>query len=183
MPKTIRKSSAKPKIRRKDPVFVQPKAGAPTKLTPKLQDKLLKMARAGVDKATAADCCEISKVTLYGWINKGANAEQKILDADEKGDKCWLTPQEAAYLEFFNLYRKAEAESELADWLSIGNSAAAGDWRAAAWRLERKNPKRYGKQVLFGGADGAGGLSISINYGDEEGDAGAENEEGAGADA
>ena len=125
------------------------------------------LARGGASKEVAANVCEISKVTLYAWINRGAATEQKILAAEEKGDEYTPTKDESLYYEFMNAYRRAESECELADYVCIGNAASMGDWRAAAWRLERKNPKRYGKQaVTLGGADG-NSLTINISYGDD----------------
>jgi len=41
---------------------------------------------------------------------------------------------------------KAQAESESRDVALIAK-AASEDWRAAAWRLERKSPRRYGPRV------------------------------------
>ena len=51
------------------------------------------------------------------------------------------------YLQFMDAIRRASAESEVADITTIG-MAASRDWRAAAWRLERKFPTRYGKQSI-----------------------------------
>lgn len=41
---------------------------------------------------------------------------------------------------------KAQAESESRD-VAIIAKAASDDWKAAAWRLERKQPRRYGPRV------------------------------------
>jgi hypothetical protein len=41
---------------------------------------------------------------------------------------------------------KAQAEAEARD-VAIIAKAAPDDWRAAAWRLERKAPRRYGPRV------------------------------------
>ncbi len=41
---------------------------------------------------------------------------------------------------------KAQAESESRD-VALVAKAASTDWRAAAWRLERKQPRRYGARV------------------------------------
>ena len=54
------------------------------------------------------------------------------------------------YLQFMDAIRRASAESEVADITTIG-IAASRDWRAAAWRLERKFPTRYGRQSIFSG--------------------------------
>ena len=47
---------------------------------------------------------------------------------------------------FLTSVEKAQAESESRD-VALVARAAADDWRAAAWRLERKSPRRYGPRV------------------------------------
>jgi hypothetical protein len=50
------------------------------------------------------------------------------------------------YRKFLNQVEKAQAEAESRDVALIAK-AASEDWRAAAWRLERKAPRRYGARV------------------------------------
>ncbi len=50
------------------------------------------------------------------------------------------------YHKFLNAVEKAQAESESRD-VAIIAKAASDDWKAAAWRLERKQPRRYGPRV------------------------------------
>jgi hypothetical protein len=50
------------------------------------------------------------------------------------------------YQKFLNQVEKAQAESESRD-VALLAKAASEDWRAAAWRLERKAPRRYGPRV------------------------------------
>jgi hypothetical protein len=42
--------------------------------------------------------------------------------------------------------KKASAEAEAKDLARIAAAADAGQWTAAAWRLERKYPQRWGAQ-------------------------------------
>jgi hypothetical protein len=115
-----------------------------------MADKLLGFIRAGAYLETAAAAAGISKDTLYAWLREGARGK---------------TPELAA---FSDAVEKAAAEAELRDLLTIGKAAAGGEvlrdvtitrpdgttqrerqlappqWQAAAWRLERKFPDRYG---------------------------------------
>jgi hypothetical protein len=50
------------------------------------------------------------------------------------------------YRKFLAAVEKAQAESESRDVALIAK-AATEDWKAAAWRLERKAPRRYGPRV------------------------------------
>lgn len=128
-------------------------AGRPTKLTPELQARMLALLRAGNYVETAAAACGLAKKTFYNWLQKGARA---------KGGE---------YHEFAAAVEKAMGEAEARDLLTI-DKAAQGydvtvvketvsngvvidrevknsrrfDWQAAAWRLERKFPDRWGRR-------------------------------------
>ncbi len=54
--------------------------------------------------------------------------------------------QRGRYRKFLNQVEKAQAEAESRDVALIAK-AASEDWRAAAWRLERKAPRRYAARV------------------------------------
>jgi hypothetical protein len=59
------------------------------------------------------------------------------------------------HAEFSDAVEKALAESEVRDVAVISIAAAQGDWRASAWRLERKFPDKYGRRqrVTVSGSD------------------------------
>jgi hypothetical protein len=105
-------------------------AGRPTKLTPEVQKKIVDAIRAGNYMETAAAYAGISKDTFYRWLRRGARARNGI------------------YKNFHDAVEKALAESEVRDVMIIAN-AAATDWKAAAWRLERKFPERWGKKTQY----------------------------------
>ncbi len=69
----------------------------------------------------------VSKVTLYGWLKLGAREE------------------EGPHVEFLNAVEKAQAEAEMRDLDRVDAAAEAGAWQAAAWRLERRSPQRWGR--------------------------------------
>lgn len=98
----------------------------PTKLTPELQEKIVKAVKAGNYIETAAAFAGISKQTLYDWMKRGNDATR------------------GAYREFLDAMEKALAEAEMFDVYQITRAAQAGNWQAAAWRLERKFPTKYG---------------------------------------
>lgn len=76
---------------------------------------------------TAAAYAGISKDTFFRWLRKGARAKSGI------------------YKDFHDAVEKALADAEVRDVMLIAN-AAATDWKAAAWRLERKFPDRWGRK-------------------------------------
>ena len=98
------------------------------KLDPALTDRLVALIRAGNYLEVAATAAGIHRSTLHRWLRLGR--EQK----------------RGRYRKFLNAVEKAQAESESRD-VAIIAKAASDDWKAAAWRLERKQPRRYGPRV------------------------------------
>lgn len=120
------------------------------KLTPEVQATIVNYVRAGAYIETAAAAAGISKDSFYRWMRRGAREKQrveKILAEDETAtfDEV-VNEEERRYVEFVDAVEKALAEAELRDLLVIGQAAKAGAWQAAAWRLERKFPERWGRR-------------------------------------
>lgn len=100
--------------------------GRPTKYSPHLHRRIVLALRQGAYVETAAAAAGINKTTLYDWLKRGARGEEP-------------------FATFSADIEAAQADAELRDVKLVGE-AAKTDWRAAAWRLERKFPKRYGLQ-------------------------------------
>ena len=96
-----------------------------SKLTPELQEKILRHLRIGAYVETAAACVGISRDTFYQWMKKGARGQKP-------------------YVAFAQAVDQALAESEARDLGTILKASQAS-WQAAAWRLERRFPDRYGR--------------------------------------
>ena len=119
-------------------------------LTPEMLEKLVRMIQSGSYAEVAARACGINADTFYQWLLRGGRGEQPFAQLAEAVDK-------------------AAAESEVRDAAIIGKHADH-DWRAAAWRLERKNHKRWGRKdqlELAGNEDKPIVVSV-IKWGDEE---------------
>lgn len=107
------------------------KMGAPTKLTKELIERVVTYLQKGAYVETAAAAAGISKETFYHWLHQGANKESGLMR------------------DFSDAVEKAQADSELRDLEIIDKAAESGQWKASAWRLERRNYKRWGiKQTL-----------------------------------
>ncbi len=98
------------------------------KLEPATTQRVVELIRAGNYLEVAATAAGIHRSTLYRWMRHGR---------DQKRGR---------YRKFLNQVEKAQAEAESRDVALIAK-AASEDWRAAAWRLERKAPRRYGPGV------------------------------------
>jgi len=102
------------------------KATSNLKFTPELQERIVAFLRGGNYVETAAACVGIHKDTFYDWCKKG-----------RKGIK--------PYASFVEAVDKAMAESEARDVTLIGKAATV-NWQAAAWRLERRMPQKWGRR-------------------------------------
>lgn len=130
---------------KKEPkAFVKVKGRPPT-LTQEVIDELCLIIRSGNYIETAAAMTGISKACLYKWFKKAKKKKTGI------------------YRELVDAVKKAMAESEVRDVLVIdkeahgrnavydknGNKiqdAIVPNWKAAAWKLERKHPERWGRR-------------------------------------
>lgn len=99
--------------------------GRPTALTPAVEERIILAVRRGNYIETAAAFAGISKDSLYEWLKRGAREP------------------DSAYAAFSDALEKALAEAEMSDLARIEKAAVEGTWQAAAWRLERRNPKRW----------------------------------------
>lgn len=100
----------------------------PTKLSPELEAQIVTLLRAGNYPETAAAAAGISRATFYNWLREGARAKRGVKR------------------QFRDRVLRAIAESEALD-LEVIRKASAEHWQAAAWRLERRFPDRYGRRV------------------------------------
>jgi transposase len=121
------------------------RTGRPTKLTTDLQERIVQLLRAGNYIETACSFCDIDKPTLYAWLKRGNRQRAGI------------------YRDFLNATERAIAEAEIRDLEEIRK---AKDWTAKAWRLERKFPKRWGRQdrLEHSGPDG-GPIINKVTFG------------------
>lgn len=103
------------------------KMGRPTKLTPEVRERILVAVRAGNYWETAALFAGIDKKTFYNWLKRGNQAKRGI------------------YHDFVHALEKAGAEAEIRDVTRV-DQAGDTDWKAAAWRLERRNAAHWGRK-------------------------------------
>ncbi len=96
----------------------------PSKLTPEMQDRILRAVRAGNYADAAARECGIAPSTYYRWLARGA--------AEKHG----------VHRDFADAIRQSEAEAEV-HAVAILRRAMNEDWRAAMAYLERRHPSRW----------------------------------------
>ena len=92
----------------------------PTKLTPEAEEKICRAIRAGNYPEVAVRSIGIGASTFYRWMERGRSCESGI------------------HRDFYEAVRQAEGESE-AHAVALVRKAAANDWRAASFLLERRH--------------------------------------------
>lgn len=115
-------------------------AGRPTKLTTELMNEIAQYLRAGNYIETTAALVGIHRDSVYEWLKRG-NAE---IERVSKSNRANIRKKEAIFVEFTDTVKKAQAQSE-AMLVGLIGQAAQKNWTAAAWRLERKYPDKWGR--------------------------------------
>lgn len=129
--------------------------GRPIKLNNQIRDSVASALRAGNYIETAAAYAGINKTTLYDWLKRGEREKQRI----ESNPGAKARKSEALFVDFSNAVQKAMADAEVRDVATIVR-ASAENWQAAAWRLERKYPDRWGRRKLE--VDVSGQIAVQI---------------------
>jgi hypothetical protein len=126
---------------------------------PSLQDKkiqdLINMLRAGHYLDRAARISNISPSTVYWWITEGETQRNRAEQNEELSDR------DKAYIEIADEIRMAKEHAAHRAMVSIQKAAQDGTWQAAAWYLERTDPKNYAKTTQITGKDN-GPVRLSI---------------------
>lgn len=139
--------------------------------------------RAGNYIETAAAYAGISKNTLFEWLKRGRREKRRLA----KDKRLRPRSSEGQFVIFVDGVSRALAESEVRDTTMIAKAAAGGQafteikeikdangnvvstqittktlapqWQAAAWRLERRYPKKWGRRVAIRKDEGNGEMS------------------------
>lgn len=102
--------------------------GRPSKLTPETQKRILEALSVGTTYELACQYAGISYETFRRWMNTGEDAKTGQFRA------------------FYEAVKEAEGRA-VVGWLAkIEQAASAGNWQAAAWKLERRYPSEFGRK-------------------------------------
>ena len=116
------------------------KSGRPSAMTEQVVSDIVNALAAGAAVKAAAGAAGISERTYHSWRERG---EQE--GADE------------AFLQFLQRTTRAREQGKVALVASIRRSANEGDWRAAAWLLERIEPEALAAKHILQHAGPYGG--------------------------
>lgn len=134
----------------------------PTKCTPEVIEEFARHMRVGLYLEDACGLVGIVKQTAYNWLQWG---EAALLEAG--GNLREVPEEQRAYAEFLDAVTRAEATAISNNLLIIERAAAEdrpGDWRAAAWFIERRKPRTWGKQEQRHELTGADGGPVQVEH-------------------
>lgn len=107
-------------------------SGRRPKYSPEVHERIVQHLRIGAFKTQAAAAAGISADTLDNWVLRGNAGEEP-------------------YVQFALDVEQVIAEEVIRNLGAIAKAATTktdGDWRAAAWLLERKLPNLYGPRAF-----------------------------------
>jgi hypothetical protein len=130
-----------------------------------IEQTLLDYIRIGTPIRVAVASTGIAEKSFYSWMARGL-AERERLSL-VKGAK--ENPTEVIFLQFLQQVERAKAEAITKKVAVIAKSGNEGDWRAAAWWLERQMPEEFGKtdKLEIGGNNGEP-IRIQVEMGELE---------------
>lgn len=115
--------------------------GRPVKLNKDIESKIILALKTGAYIETAAAYAGISKATFYEWLRRGEREKQRV----NKNTRNKTRKRELPFVELSDAIKKALADAEIRDIMKI-EQASKTQWQAAAWRLERRFPDRWGRK-------------------------------------
>ena len=129
------------------------------------QSTLLDYVRLGVPIKKAVASVGIAEKTFYNWMTRGLNERERLQNVKDSKP----IPTEGVYLQFLQLVERARGEAFVKKIAVVAKASNDGDWRAAAWWLERQAPEEFGKtdRIEHTGNNGDS-IKISVEMGDLE---------------
>lgn len=127
--------------------------GRPCKLTPEVHQRIVQFLRHGNSQKAAAEAAGITERTMQNWLEKGEASSR------------------SRFFQFFQDCKKAQAEWQASMVRVVERHAVgAGDlmptWQAAAWLLERRDHKNWGRKVSAEHSGPGGDKPIEVKVDD-----------------
>lgn len=140
--KVTKKSRRSPNVKAKRGRPPRRRAGRPVEISDKVLDRIARKLSRGGYLASAADEDGVDVSWLRQMMREGARELRRM--AHEGDDH--LREGFERKVRFALAVRRARAEAERKDLDLVRDAARAGVWQAAAWRLERRHPERWGRR-------------------------------------
>jgi hypothetical protein len=92
---------------------------------------------------TAAAYAGVQKATIYNWMRRGRDELRRV----DNGPGRKVKKAEELHVDLLYAVEYAQAEAAQRDLQNVSFAADyLGDWRASAWRMERRYPEQWGRR-------------------------------------
>ena len=119
--------------------------------------ELTSVVGAGNYLDDAARYVGIGERTLFQWLSRGREALEQA-----EGDLDAVEPREKVFAQLVQALEKARSRAVVRS-VALVQKAAESNWQAAAWYLERTNPKKWGRHETYE-VTGADGGAIQVEH-------------------
>jgi hypothetical protein len=134
-------------------------------LNAEIYQTLLDYIRMGTPITHAVGAAGISSKAFYNWMARGMSERERLAAVPNAKEN----PTEVIFVHFVHSVERTKAEAVAKKIATVTKASIDGDWRAAAWWLERQVPNEFGKidRVEIGG-NNAEPIRVQIEMGDLE---------------
>lgn len=102
---------------------------------------LLGYLELGSYRRQAITAAGLAERTVMRWLEMGRDEAARVENED---------PPLTFYVHFWQAVRRAEGVAVMRALATICRAAERGSWRASAWFLERRYPKKWGRRATAG---------------------------------
>lgn len=120
--------------------------GRPSKISEELIERVANLIRGGNYIETAARAAGIPKQTLYEWLKKGQKPENALYYKFRDAVETAVAQSEARDLAMVDAYCHGAPEKRDPKTGAVLREAVKPNPNVLTWRLERRFPKRWGRQ-------------------------------------
>lgn len=119
--------------------------GRPSKLTKDVETRLVWALQMGATYAHACQYAGIDYTTFRKHMNRGEKEAERRHSGGKSDGK--VAEREKPFFDFFEAIKSAEGRMVVQQLMTI-ETASKEYWQAAAWKLERRYPREYGRQMI-----------------------------------
>ena len=132
------------------------KAGKPTRLTPEIQRKACDEIRNGSSRADAAILAGVPRSTLQTWLAYGREGKEPFRGFLDAMDVAEAECKKKCLAEI----DRAGAKVKHPDGREVTFSPL---WQRVAWKLERRWPKEWGRQVEVAAEEASESIRVTFD--------------------
>lgn len=129
---------------------------------PEATEKVANALAAGTPIESACLYGGVSTVEYHQWRDRGQAFQEALTGDSDTPAVLEDVAMEQPYLDFYMRTEEARASMIVQCTTTISKAARAGDWRPAAWMLERVDPDNFGRRQIQHVGPGGGAIKLDV---------------------